>query len=422
MILMSGAILANGIGFIKSLLIASYYGTSADLDAYVLSLAPHRLIEGVLIGVTQVTLIPRYLELREKEGAECAFALFVTVTCWILVFVFCVISGILLGSSVLASYLGAGFEPAQVAFTASLLKRSTIFLALTIVNNLWICLLQAHQQFFLTGFLPLLSGVCSLTYIVLFRSQGILSLMDGLIVGMLVQTSVTLYSARRLWPKRVFLLPLLHPEIQKTGKVMFPLLFGSSFGHINVMVDQMMASRLPAGSISALSYASKLYSVLNEMFVMVISRAILPFFAQQAAEQDIPAMKSTFSSAIKRVLCVLVPITVFIGIFGKYLVQLVFQRGAFTAHSTSATTGAWIAYTAGLPAQAIGVLTARVYNVLQDNKTLMVVAGASIGLNILLNRVFMHFWGHIGIAVSTSVVQTINTVSLWYLLQRKIGK
>jgi putative peptidoglycan lipid II flippase len=298
-------------------------------------------------------------------------------------------------------------------------KRSTVFLALTIVNDLWICLLQAHQQFFLTGFLPLVSGVCSLTYIVLFRSQGVLSLMYGLIVGMFVQMSVTLYSARRLWPKCVFLFPLLHPEIQKTGKIMFPLVFGSSFGHINVMVDQMMASTLPAGSISALSYASKLYSVLNEMFVMVISRAILPFLAQQAAEQDLPAMKTTFAAAIKRMLWVLVPITIFIGIFGKYLVQLVFQRGAFTAHSTSATAGAWIAYTVGLPAQALGVLTARVYNVLQDNKTLMMVAGASIGLNILGNWVLMRLWGHIGIALSTSIVQWVPTVVLLYLLPKK---
>ena len=422
MILMSGAILANGIGFIKSLLIASYYGTSADLDAYVLSLAPHRLLEGVLIGVTQVTLIPRYLELWEKEGAEYAFALFATISCWIMIFLSCVISGMLLGSSMLASYLGAGFAPSQVTMTALLLKWSTAFLALTIVNDLWICLLQAHHQFVLAGFLPLLSGVCSLVYIVLFHSQGVLSLMYGLIFGMFVQVIITCYSVRRLLPKRLFLLPPFHPEIQKTGKVMFPLLLGSSFGHINVVVDQVMAAVLPAGSIAALSYASKLHSVLADMFIMVVSRAMLPFLAKQAAQNDLPAMKATFSLTIKRTLWVLVPLSLFIVVFGKLLVQLVFQRGAFTAHSTSATAGAWIAYTVGLPVQAVGILTARVYNVLQDNKTLMYVAGGGIILNILFNWIFMQIWGHIGIALSTSGVYLVATSILLYILNKKMRK
>jgi putative peptidoglycan lipid II flippase len=422
MILMTGTILANGLSFVKSLLIASYYGTSAELDAYFLSLAPYRLIEGVLIGVIQVTLIPRYLELTEKKGKDYAFAVFVTFTCWIILLVMVVIIAFLWGSSSIASYLGTGFEPSRVAFTALLLKISMAFLALRIINDLWMCLFQARRQFFFTGFAPLLSGVCSLGYIVGFRSQGVLSLMYGLIFGMLVQTGVTLYNTRRLLPNRVFFLPFLHPEIRKTGALMFPLLLGSSFGHINLVVDQMMASMLPAGSIAALNYASKLHSVLTEMFVMVISRAILPFLAQQVAENDIQAMKDTFSLTIKRTLYVLLPISVFIVVFGRFMVQLVFQRGAFTAHSTSATAGAWIAYTLGLPAQAIGILTARVYNALQDNKTLMYVAGISIGLNILFNWIFMKIWGHIGIALSTSMLQWVTTFMLGYFLHKKIKR
>jgi putative peptidoglycan lipid II flippase len=102
-------------------------------------------------------------------------------------------------------------------------------------------------------------------------------------------------------------------------------------------------------------------------------------------------------------------------------VRILFERGAFSVHSTSATAGAWIAYTLGLPVQAIGILTARVYHALQDNKTLMYVAGGSIGLNIFFNWTFMKVWGHIGIALSTSGLYCVTTIVLLYLLRRKIG-
>ena len=109
LILMGGTFLANGLAFFKSLCIASYYGTSAELDAYFLSLAPLRMILGVVIGTLQVTLIPRYLELKEKEGPEFAFAFFATWVLWILIL--CIgMSGILfIGGAKLRHPLEEGF-------------------------------------------------------------------------------------------------------------------------------------------------------------------------------------------------------------------------------------------------------------------------------------------------------------------------
>jgi putative peptidoglycan lipid II flippase len=158
------------------------------------------------------------------------------------------------------------------------------------------------------------------------------------------------------------------------------------------------------------------------MFIMVVSGAVLPFFARQVVKDDFEMLRVTFLLTIKKMLYVLLPITVCIIFLGETFVQVLFQRGAFSAHSTSATAGAWIAYTLGLPMQAIGIITARMYNALQDNKTLMYVAGGSIGLNIFFNWLFMKFWGHVGIALSTSGLYCVTTSVLLYLLYRKTGK
>jgi putative peptidoglycan lipid II flippase len=201
---------------------------------------------------------------------------------------------------------------------------------------------------------------------------------------------------------------------------MVPLFLGASFGHVNIVIDQMMASTLPAGSIAALYYATRLHNITAQMFIIVVSNAVLPFFSQQVAAQDFEALKETYLLTVKRVVYVLVPVSVGILVLGKPVVQLIFERGEFSSHSTSATAGAWIAYTLGLPLQAIGILTAKIYNALQNNKTLMYVAGASIGVNIVLNWIFMKIWGHIGIALSTSGVYSVTTCVLVLILYKKL--
>ena len=419
---MTGQLVTNALGFGKSLLIAAYYGTSSQLDVYFLSLAPFSLISGVLLSSIQAAFIPRYLELSKKHGKPYAFTVFVSFVLCILLITGIIIAIVLAGNSMIASYLGSGFTPSQIRFTAFLLKLSTVLLVLTILSEIGRYLFNAHRQFTFSAFIPLVSCACSLVYIACFHETGVSCLMYGLILGLGIQTGLIIYSARRFSSGHIVLLSPFHPEIQQTLKVMLPLLLGASFGQVNVVVDQIMASTLSDGSIAALNYAIKLHSLVTQMFIMVISRAVLPFFAQQVAEKNFEALKATFILTLKRMWYVLLPLSVLIIGFGHPLVKLVFERGAFSEHSTSATAGAWIAYTLGLPVQALGILVARVYNALQENTTLMVVSGGSIGLNIFFNWLFMKFWGHIGIALSTSGVYGITTCVLLYLLTRKIGK
>ena len=417
--LMAGTLLVNAASFAKSLLIAKYYGTSAELDAYFLALAPGDVIAGILLGAIQAALIPRYLELTRQKGPPYAFAVFLSFAGYTLVLVMLLAGIFLFGSATIAAYLGPGFAPAQIRFTAALLRLSTIVLALNLLNDIGRYLFNAHRQFTLPAFIPLVGGCGALAYLAAFQADGVMALMDGLIFGMAAQTAVVLYAARRFRPARVLLFSPFHAEIRQTLKLMMPLLLGASLGYVNVLIDQIMASTLPAGSIAALNYASKLHNIFTQLLITVVSQAVFPFLAQQAANNDLPAVKATFLLTVRRILALLLPISFLILLMGKPLVRLAFQRGAFSAAATAATANAWKAYTLGLPAQALRHLTVIVYNALQENQTLMYVAGGSIGLNIGLNWLLMKIWGPTGIALSTSAVYFITTGVLLYRLRKK---
>lgn len=418
-ILMLGTVSIQALGFVKSLVIAAYYGTSAELDAYMLSLAPIRLLSGVLLGAVQAVLIPRYLELRTSKGTEYAVSFFLSFSGLILGAILFINIGIFFGSSRLAALLAPGFSDHQTQVTTFLLKWATLYLVFIVLAEMGVFLFQAHRQFFMAAALPLLNGSISLGYIICFRHQGIPSLLYGLILGLALQTAASAYAWRAWRTSALRLFSPVHAEMRKTFANMAPLLLGASFGHVNMLVDQMMASTLPAGSIAALNYATKLHKTMTILFITVVAQAVFPFFAQQAAERDIQALKRTFSVTLKRLLALLLPITVLILLLGIPFVRILFQRGAFSAQSTLATARAWKAYTLGLPVQAVRHFTIRLFNAFQDNMPLMYLEAFSIVLNIGLNLLFMRWWGHIGIALSTACVYWLTTGGLLYQLYQK---
>lgn len=414
--------LVNIVSFIKSLLIAAYYGTSGEFDVYVLSLTPVRLLMGVLLVAIQTALIPKYVELTVKKNDRYAFSAFGTFTLWILFFAIILMLFFGISSPAIAKYLGSGFDTQQLQLMTLLLRVSTGFFLVNLFNQMGLCLFDAHRQFLLPAFIPLISSAGSVIYLIYFYEYGVSSLMYGLFWAMLIQASFVLWSARRFFPENIRPLSLFHSDVLAMFHSLSFLLIGATFGHVNVLIDQMMASRLPSGSIAALHYATKLHTLLTQLFIIVVSRAVLPFFTQQIAHNDIEGVKATFFLTLKRVLYVLFPLSLGIIFVGHPLVRIVFQRGEFSSHSTAATAGAWIAYTIGLPIQAVGFLAAKVFNALQENKILMYVSGMSMGLNVVFNLIFMRLWGHIGIAYSTSLVYVIATIVLLVLLQKKIGR
>ena len=51
----------------------------------------------------------------------------------------------------------------------------------------------------------------------------------------------------------------------------------------------------------------------------------------------------------------------------------------------------------------------------------MLNAGISVGLNIILNLIFVQFMAHAGLALATSIANTVATLILYFALKKKIG-
>jgi putative peptidoglycan lipid II flippase len=179
------------------------------------------------------------------------------------------------------------------------------------------------------------------------------------------------------------------------------------------VVDQTMAAMLGSGSVAALSYGSKVVAGLLAIGATALSTAVLPYFSKMAAESDWQGCRHTLKRYVWLVLSTTVPLTLLLFVFSKYLVQVLFQRGAFTSMDTEVVSQVQKFYCLQIPFYVVSMLFVRFISSVRRNDLLMYAAAINLVIDIVMNLVLMRWLGIAGIALSTSIVAVISVVFLW---------
>jgi putative peptidoglycan lipid II flippase len=196
---------------------------------------------------------------------------------------------------------------------------------------------------------------------------------------------------------------------------------------INFLVNTILASGLIEGSLAAINYAWLLMLLPQGVFAQSVATAAFPTFSAQVARGQHAEMRTTLASTLRAVLYVSVPAAVGLVVLSRPLVQLVFQRGAFTETSTQMVAWALAFYALGLPAHSIVEVVVRAFYALHDTLTPVAVGIGAMALNVALSLLFLSafevlgWMPHGGLALSNSLATTVEMAVLLVLLRRRLG-
>jgi putative peptidoglycan lipid II flippase len=149
------------------------------------------------------------------------------------------------------------------------------------------------------------------------------------------------------------------PEIGSVFVALWPAFLGGLIWQVSPLVDQIFASLLPTGSISALGYALKIVSVFSGIIFTSVGRAVLPYLSRQAASNNMREFKNTlrlYSWIVGLGTAVLSILMLFLA---HPIVQILFQRGAFSAEDTERTATTFIGFVFGLAPMSLGFVDQR---------------------------------------------------------------
>jgi putative peptidoglycan lipid II flippase len=423
----SATLLSRVMGLMREQVFAYLFGAGYATDAFIAAFRIPNLLRDLFAeGALSSAFIPVFTDHLTNQGKEKAWELANLILNLLLV-TLCVL--VILGI-IFAPYLveiiapGFSHEAGKQELTTLLSRIMFPFLLLVALAALVMGILNTFRHFGIPAVAPTMfnlgmiaGGIILSPYV----HPPIMSMAIGVLVGGLGQFAIQLPSLRKIGFKYHFAINFHHPGVKRILWLMAPATLGLASTQVNIFVNTLIASFLPQGSVSYLSYSFRLMQFPIGMFGVAVATVTFPIVSEHAARKDISRLISTFTSSLKLVFFLTIPSAVFLAVASQPVISVLFQHGRFHYLDTLATSQALIFYCIGLFAYSSVRLTASTFYSMADTKTPVKTSLIAVAVNIVLNLALMKPLGFRGLAAAASVSAMVNLFLLLFILDRRIG-
>ncbi|MGX5209943.1 murein biosynthesis integral membrane protein MurJ [Streptomyces violaceus] len=179
-----------------------------------------------------------------------------------------------------------------------------------------------------------------------------------------------------------------------------------------VLAERFLASGLPAGAISHLNYAQKVAQIPMTLSLMVCT-VTFPVVARALADGDIARARSRVERDLALAACLVLMGMCAVIACAPQMIELLFQRGAFTASDTAATADVMRVYALGLLSQTlVGALVRTYFSAGRASWYPLGAMTAGIVVTSWIGAATLHSWGVAGIAAANALGITVTAVLL----------
>lgn len=401
--------------------VARQFGTSDQVDAFVLALAVCTFVFGVVAPSAHTALVPTYVALRQHEAPDEATRLFSTTMLASAALFAATAAVIAVALPAVLPILTPQFSPEKRHLTATLTTWLLPGFAVSGLTSCWAAVLNAHGRFAAPAAAAAVVPVTAIAVLVRFgHSWGISAVVAGLLAGYAIEAAIV---AGALRARRLPVVPRWRRDAHGFRTVLGqygPMVAGGLIMGGNPLIDQVMAARLAPGSVALLGYGAKVVSFAAGIAMVALSSAIFPHFSALTASREWDRLHRMIRGYAALVLAVTVPATIVGVVFSEDLVRLLFQRGAFTAADTQAAARIQSFYLLQLPFQLASVLFVRFISASNGNRFLVWLSSLNAVTNVIGNYVLSARLGVAGIALSTSLVQAVAFAVLLVHVRRRL--
>lgn len=427
-------LLSRIFGLVRDLMMARYLGVGMASDAFVIAFKLPNFFRRLFAeGAFSVGFVPLFSKALGKEitpeSQKAAEAFASRVLGWLLPVLALML--LIMEVAMVPVMLGltGGFADEGVAgaekfnLVVELGRYTFPYLLLISLVSFFAGMLNAVERFAAAAFAPVLLNIVMILSLLLFNSSDIETaryLAGAVSVSGALQLLLLFIAAKRAGLKVSLPKPKLSEDVRQLLRVMAPAAVGAGIMQINLLADIIIAARLlPEGSVTWLFWADRLAQLPLGVIGIAVGTVLLPSISRLLSAGDSKGAVAQQNRSLEFSLLITLPAATALGMIAYPLIATLFERGAFIATDTQATSFALIAYAFGLPAYVIQKTLTPAYFARGDTKTPVIYATISLSANLILNLVLIRFMAHAGIAAATAIAAWLNILLLYGGLVRR---
>lgn len=436
--------LASGIlGFVRTAVLSSQFGTSSALDSfYAAQRIPEIIFALVAGGALGSSFIPVYAKYREKDPEQAwklasAVLTIASISAAILGLVMAIFAPLLVSTILLP-----GRSPAEQALTVEMVRLMMLTPFIFSISGLVMGILQSHSSFLLPALAISMNNIGIMIGALVIApllaphptvgqvgNSNVVGLAYGAILSALLHLLVQIPGLIHIRAKIRPLFTWRIAGLSEILRLMGPRVLGLAVVQINFLVNINLASNMTEGSLVALNTAFTLMFFALGIIGQSVGSAVFPTLSALWAEQNYDGFKDRLSNAMRSVLFLSLPATVVFILLGEPIVSI-FERGEWTAISTQSAAWALSFYAIGIAGFTLLEILSRAFYALEDTWTPVIVGIGAMLSNIILNLIFVQIIGEAdnlargsfaGLALANASTTLIESLFLWWLIRRRIN-
>jgi putative peptidoglycan lipid II flippase len=431
-----GTALSRLTGFLRLAAMAYAIGFTRLTDTYNLAnTTPNIVYELLLGGVLSATLVPVFVDHRDRDDDEATSAV-VTVAAVVLVVL--TVIGILAAPAIVRLYTlrveGAAAE-AQQDLAANLLRLfmpQMLFYGLAAMAS---ALLHAHRRFAAPAFVPILNNlVVTALFLSLPRlvdgtptldkvrhDTGLVLLLGlGTSAGIAAMGLALLPALRRTGVRLRPVFSWRHPAVRKVVA-----LSGWTAGYVAsnqlaLWVVLVLANGF-AGGVSAYQGAFVFFQLPHGLVAVSLMTTIAPDLAGAARRGELAAFRDRFDLGVRLMVLAILPAAAGYLVLSRPVVGFLLERGALSGASARLTADCLAAFALGLVSFSVYLYALRGFYALHDTRTPFFLNAMENGINIVLALALSQWFDVRGLALAYAGAYSVAAVAAVAVLGRRTG-
>ena len=412
------------LGFMRDILIAGALGTGPMADAFFVAFKFPNLFRRLFAeGAFNSAFVPLFAKALEGDGKTAARR-FAEEALSVLLFTLIAFTAIAELAMPWAMYLIApGFADTPDKFEMGVLFTRIAFPYLMFMSMVALlsAVLNSLGRFSAAAAAPVLLNlvlIAALWFVAPHTDNPGLVLSWGVAIAGAAQFVMLLIAVKHADISLRLRLPRLTPGVRRLIKLGIPGVIAGGITQFNLLVGSIIAS-LQDGAVSLLYYADRIYQLPLGVVGIAIGIVLLPDLSRRLRAGDEAGADNAQNRAFEFSMFLTVPASVALAVIPVPIIQVLFERGAFSSDDTYGAAMALAAFAIGLPAFVLTKVFSPGFFAREDTMTPMRFAAIGIAVNIFGSLVLFFWMGHVGIALATSAAAWVNASLLGATLMKR---
>ncbi len=436
----SGILLSRLVGFVRTYAFSHYFGLHSDsADAFNQAFAIPNFLQNLFgEGVLSASFIPVYARLLAQKDERDAGRVAGAVGAILALLTSAIVLVGVLATPLFIDVIAPGFHGEKRELTIRIVRILFPGAGMLVLSAWCLGVLNSHRKFFLSYTAPVMWNAAMIATLVGYGSRLdeprlAMMLAWGSVAGSALQFGIQLPVVLRLVRHLRINLGARAADVHEVIRNFVPVFISRGVVQISAFVDRMLASLLPMGATTGLSYAQLLYTLPVSLFGMAVSAAELPAMSSALGSDAEVAtyLRNRLNAGLRQIAFFIVPSALAFLALGDVIAGAVFQSGKFVAADSRYVWVIVAGSAVGLLASTLGRLYSSTYYALRDTRTPLRFAIVRVALTSGMGYLcavplppllgINPLYGVAGLTASAGVAGWVEFTLLRRTLNRRIG-